>query len=154
MPRELDAEGAALLRAHVERLGIEVVTGDGVRRALGEERVQAVQLRSSRLIECDTVVVATGIRPNIDLALRAGLAVGRGIRVDDRMRTSDPDILAVGECAEHRDIVYGLLAPGLEQAAVAASQLAGMEASYPGSISAVRSSERKSPASRVESFFA
>jgi nitrite reductase (NADH) large subunit len=138
MPRELDAEGAARLRTHVERLGIEVVTGDGVRRALGEERVQAVQLRSGRLIECDTVIVAAGIRPNIDLALRAGLAVGRGVRVDDRMCTSDPDIYAAGECAEHRGIVYGLAAPGLEQAAVAASQLAGMEATYRGSVSATR----------------
>jgi nitrite reductase (NADH) large subunit len=138
MPRELDAEGAARLRAHVERLGIEVVTGDGVRRALGEERVQAVQLRSGRCIDCDTVIVAAGIRPNVGLALRAGLAVGRGIRVDDRMRTNDPDILAVGECAEHRGIVYGLVAPGLEQAAVAASQLAGIDAAYPGSVSATR----------------
>jgi nitrite reductase (NADH) large subunit len=138
MPRELDKEGAARLRAHVERLGIEVVSGDGVRRALGEERVQAVQLRSGRCIDCDTVIVAAGIRPNVELALRSGLAVGRGIRVDDRMRTNDPDILAVGECAEHRGIVYGLVAPGLEQAAVAASQIAGMEVTYPGSVSATR----------------
>ena len=138
MPRELDEEGAARLREHVERLGIEVITGDGVRRAVGAERVSAVQLRSGRFVECDTLIVATGIRPNIDIALRAGLAVGRGVRVDDRMRTSDPGILAVGECAEHRGIVYGLLAPGLEQAAVAASQIAGLEASYPGSVSATR----------------
>jgi nitrite reductase (NADH) large subunit len=109
-----------------------------VRRALGEDRVQAVQLRSGRGIECDTVIVATGIRPNIDLALRAGLAVGRGIRVDDGMRTNDPQIFAVGECAEHRGIVYGLVAPGLEQAAVAASQIAGVEARYRGSVSATR----------------
>jgi nitrite reductase (NADH) large subunit len=138
MPRELDEEAAARLRAHVERLGIQVVTGDGVRRALGDERVQAVQLRSGRSIECDTVVVASGIRPNIDLALRSGLAVGRGIRVDDAMRTNDPDVFAVGECAEHRGVVYGLVAPGLEQAAVAASQIAGVEANYRGSVSATR----------------
>jgi nitrite reductase (NADH) large subunit len=138
MPQQLDEEAAALLRAHVEGLGIRVVTGDGVRRAFGEGRVEAVVLRSGARIDCDTVVVASGIRPNTQLALRAGLAVGRGIRVDDAMRTSDPNILAVGECAEHRDLVYGLLAPGLEQAAVAAARIAGEEAAYRGSISATR----------------
>jgi nitrite reductase (NADH) large subunit len=138
MPQQLDEEGAARLRAHVERLGIEVITGNGVRRALGEERVEAVQLRSGRLIQCDTVIVAAGIRPSTELALRARLAVGRGIRVDDAMRTSDPEIYAVGECAEHRQVVYGLVAPGLEQAAVAASQIAGMDARYEGSLSATR----------------
>ena len=138
MPQQLDDEGAALLRAHVERLGIRVITGDGVRRLFGRQRVEAAHLRSGRWIDCDTVVVATGIRPNIELALRAGLAVGRGIRVDDRMRTADPDIFAVGECAEHREVVYGLVAPGLEQAAVAASLIAGGEARYPGSALATR----------------
>lgn len=138
MPQQLDSEGAALLRAHVERLGIGIVTGDGVRRALGEDRVEAVQLRSGMRIECDTVIVATGIRPNVRLALRAGLAVGRGIRVDDSMRTRDPAIYAVGECAEHREVVYGLVAPGLEQAAVAAARITGDDARYLGSTSATR----------------
>ena len=138
MPQQLDEAAAALLRSHVERLGIEVVTGDGVRRALGETCVEAVQLRSGRRIDCDTVVVATGIRPNTELALQAGLAIGRGIRVDDAMRTNDPHVFAVGECAEHREIVYGLVAPGLEQAAVAASQICGGHARYMGSLSAAR----------------
>lgn len=138
MPQQLDGEGAAVLRRHVESLGIEVVTADGARRVVGEGRVAGLQLRSGRLIDCDTVVVATGIRPNTQLALRAGLAVGRGIRVDDAMRTSDPYIHAVGECAEHREIVYGLVAPGLEQAAVAAARICGEEARYVGSNTATR----------------
>lgn len=138
MPQQLDDEGAALLRAHVERLGIRVITGDGVRRLFGRVRVEAAHLRSGRWLDCDTVVVAAGIRPKIDLALRAGLAIGRGIRVDDQMRTADPNIFAVGECAEHRDVVYGLVAPGLEQAAVAASLIAGGEARYLGSTLATR----------------
>jgi nitrite reductase (NADH) large subunit len=138
MPQQLDEEGAALLRAHVERLGIRVITGDGVRRLFGRVRVEAAHLRSGRWIECDTLVVSAGIRPKIELALRAGLAVGRGIRVDDEMRTADPDIFAVGECAEHREVVYGLVAPGLEQAAVAASRIAGGEARYLGSALATR----------------
>jgi nitrite reductase (NADH) large subunit len=138
MPQQLDDEGAALLRAHVERLGIRVITGDGVRRLFGRQRVEAAHLRSGRWIDCDTVVVSAGIRPSIELALRAGLPVGRGIRVDDRMQTGDPDIFAVGECAEHREVVYGLVAPGLEQAAVAASVIAGDGARYLGSTVATR----------------
>jgi nitrite reductase (NADH) large subunit len=138
MPQQLDDEAAALLRAHVERLGIRAITGDGVRRLFGRLRVEAAHLRSGRWIECDTVVVSAGIRPSVELALRAGLAVGRGIRVNDRMQTADPEIFAVGECAEHRDVVYGLVAPGLEQAAVAASVIAGGEARYLGSALATR----------------
>jgi nitrite reductase (NADH) large subunit len=90
------------------------------------------------VLECDTLVVATGIKPTTQLALEAGISVGRGIRVDDQMRTSDPHVYAVGECAEHRGQVYGLAAPGLEQAGVAAHVIAGGEASYQGSLAATR----------------
>jgi nitrite reductase (NADH) large subunit len=138
MPQQLDEPGAALLHAHVARLGIEVVTGNGVRKVLGDTRVSGIQLRSGARIECDTLIVATGIRPNIGVARNAGLAVGRAIRVDDSLRTSDPSIYAVGECAEHREVVYGLVAPGLEQATVVASLIAGREARYLGSTSATR----------------
>ncbi len=138
MMRQLDEPAAAELLAHVRGLGIEVILGDGVRRVTGEPRVTGVQLRSERLIDCDTVIVATGIQPNIELARRAGIHVGRAIRVDDRMLTSDPDIQAVGECAEHRKRVYGFVAPGLEQAAVAAHHLAGGQTNYRGSMIAAR----------------
>jgi nitrite reductase (NADH) large subunit len=109
-----------------------------VRRVLGEGATTGVQLRSERVIDCDTVLVATGIRPTIELARATGLHLGRGIRVDDRMLTSDPYIYAVGECAEHRNRVYGIVAPGFEQAAVAAHSIAGGKASYRGSIMATR----------------
>jgi nitrite reductase (NADH) large subunit len=138
MPRQLDAAASRLLAEQAESLGIEVLLGDGPARILGEERVAGVQLRSGRVVACDTVVVAAGIRPNTQLALQAKLSIGRGIRVDDRMFTSDPCILAVGECAEHRGQVYGLVAPGLEQAAVAAHRLTGGESRYAGSIAATR----------------
>jgi nitrite reductase (NADH) large subunit len=133
LARQLDGESAGVLQKHVEAMGIAVVNGDGVRRVLGDGRVAGVELVSGARIECDTIVVATGIRPNIDLARRAELAFGRGIRVDDAMRTSDPDVLAIGECAEHRGRLYGLVAPGLEQAAVAAAVIAGDRAVYRGS---------------------
>jgi nitrite reductase (NADH) large subunit len=114
------------------------VLDDGPMEILGAERVSGVRLRSGREIECDTVVLATGIRPNIALARDAGLVFQRGIVVDDRMQTSAPDIYAVGECAQHRGQVYGLVAPGFEQAAVAARVIAGQPAQYLGSLSATR----------------
>lgn len=138
MPRQLDAEGSAVLKARVETLGIRICLGDGVMAILGDRQVTGIRLRSGAIIACDTVVVATGIRPNIQLALDAGIAVGRGIKVDDAMRTADPQIYAVGECAEHRGVVYGLVAPGFEQAGVAAHALVGGQSRYPGSVASTR----------------
>jgi len=140
MFHQLDDEAAVLLREHVERLGIEVHVGVRVRQIVGGMgmRLTAVSLHGGVDIACDTVIVATGIVPNVELARDAGLAVGRGIRVDDRMRTSDPDVYAIGECSEHRGVVYGLVEPGLEQAAVAASNMAGISAEYAGSAVACR----------------
>jgi nitrite reductase (NADH) large subunit len=133
MMRQLDERAAARLLAHLQVLGLEVVLGEGVKRVLGDTHVTGIMLRSERLIECDTLLVATGILPNTDLALAAGLSIGRGVRVNDAMRTSDPAIYAVGECAEHRGRVYGIVAPGLEQATVAAHAIAGGQARYSGS---------------------
>lgn len=134
--QQLDAECGARLKEHVEGLGIEVLTGVRVRRILGETRIEGVLLADGRFLECDTVVLATGITPNIALARDCGLITRRGILVNDRMQTSDPHIYAVGECAEHRGNVYGLVAPGYEQAAVAAHALSGREAGYTGSLAA------------------
>ncbi|MBI3041947.1 MAG: NAD(P)/FAD-dependent oxidoreductase [Betaproteobacteria bacterium] len=138
MMRQLDEGAARELLARLEALGIEVVLGDGVKRVLGDAAVSGIQLRSERLVECDTLLVATGILPNTELALAAGLPIGRGVRVNDRMQTPDPDIYAVGECAEHRNRVYGIVAPGLEQATVAAHAITGGRTRYNGSTVATR----------------
>jgi nitrite reductase (NADH) large subunit len=138
MARQLDLDASAGLKEHVEALGIAVILGSGVRAIAGDVRVEGVQLRSGARVACDTIIIATGIRPNVDLARRAGLHVGRGIRIDDSTRTSDPHVFAVGECAEHRDVLYGLVAPGLEQASVAAANIAGQRARYLGSTMATR----------------
>lgn len=143
MFNQLDGESGARVRQFVEGLGITVHTAAAVQQVVGVQRVEGVLLRSGELVPCDTLVLATGIAPNIDLAREAGLAIGRGVRVDDAMRTSDPHIYAVGECAEHRGIVYGLVAPGFEQAAVASYNLArgkaaGAPATYLGSMTATR----------------
>lgn len=138
MPRQLDEPSARVTQRHIEAMGIGVVLGDGVRALLGGSRIEGVELQSGRRIPCDTVIIATGIRPNVELARNAGLHVGRGIRIDDQTRTNDPNIFAVGECAEHRDVVYGLVAPGFEQASVAAANIAGFAAHYRGSIAATK----------------
>lgn len=138
MARQLDHGAAQRLLDSVAALGIEVVLADSVRRVLGESAVTGVQLRSGRTIACDTLLVAAGIRPNIELALKGGLVVGRGVRVDDEMRTTDPHIYAVGDCAEHRGRTYGIVAPGFEQAAVAANSIRGGGSRYRGSILSTR----------------
>jgi nitrite reductase (NADH) large subunit len=133
MARQLDHAGALLLRRAIEGMGLEVRTGCSVRSFDGADRVERVGLSTGETIDCDTVVICAGIRSNLELAAQAGIAVGRGITVDDAMRTSDPDVYAVGECAEHDGHIYGLVAPGLEQAAVAAAQIAGEAVRYRGS---------------------
>ena len=136
--RQLDEAASAELQRQIEALGIDVIIGDGIAEVIGDPRIDGVRLRSGRQIACDTLIVATGIRSNLALAREAQLAFGRGIQVDDSMRTSDPDIYAIGECAEHRGNVYGLVAPGLEQAGVAAADIAGIDSHYAGSVAASR----------------
>jgi nitrite reductase (NADH) large subunit len=119
-------------------MGLTVRTGCSVKAIGGGVRVEEVQLSTGEAIPCDTVIICTGIRSNIELAGAADIAVGRGITVADTMQTSDPDVYAAGECAEHDGHVYGLVAPGLEQAAIAAAHIAGEPASYRGSVPTTR----------------
>ncbi|MEJ0005079.1 MAG: FAD-dependent oxidoreductase [Steroidobacteraceae bacterium] len=137
MPRHLDPVAAGLLKEHVERSGVRVVLNTGVRSIYGDTRVAGLRLMSGEDLPCDTVILATGLRPRVELAIAAGLPVRTGIRVDDQLRTIDPDIHAIGECAEHRGIVYGMADPGLEQAQTVAAVLAGESRSYQGSSGAL-----------------
>lgn len=136
--RQLDETASSLLQKHLVKLGITVLTNTSVREIIGDARVSAIALNTGDTLACDTVIVATGIKPRVDLAREAGLAFGRGIRVDDAMRTSADDIYAIGECCEHRDQIYGLVAPGLEQAAVVASHIYDQTGLYSGSLTASR----------------
>ncbi|MGC4906437.1 NAD(P)/FAD-dependent oxidoreductase [Streptomyces cyaneofuscatus] len=137
MERQLDPEAAALLRVHLEALGVEVHTECRVRglrcttTATGES-VRAVQLSDGYELAADLTVLACGVRPRTGLARAAGLDVRKGIVVDDELRTSDPYIHALGDCAEHRSTLYGLAGPALEQADVLAEVLAGRPARYEG----------------------
>jgi nitrite reductase (NADH) large subunit len=134
MERQLDPPAADLLKTLVERKGVEVLLKADTARICGASRVEGVELADGRKIEADAVVFAAGIRPNTVLAQQAGIAVNRGIMVDDVLQTSAPDIYALGECAEHRGVCYGLVEPAYEQARVLARHLAGRTASYPGSV--------------------
>ncbi|MGD9920743.1 MAG: FAD-dependent oxidoreductase [Pseudorhodoplanes sp.] len=138
MARQLDEAGGKLLEAQIRRLGLQIRTSCSVRAIEGSQRVERVLLSTGEAVACDTVIICTGIRSNIELARNAGIAVGRGITVNDRMQTSQPDIYAIGECAEHDGHIYGLVAPGLEQAAVAAAAIAGEQAHYSGSVPTTR----------------
>lgn len=138
MNQQLDPDTAEELRSRVLATGIQVVTGCGVKEVYGDPRVSGVRLMNGRELACDTLVVATGIRPNIDLARRSGLSCGRGIRVNDRMQTSDADIYAAGECIEHREELFGLVAPGLAQASVVANNLLGKFSAYSSVTNATR----------------
>jgi nitrite reductase (NADH) large subunit len=134
MERQLDAPAAELLKSLVERKGIRILLNANTVRLHGETHVEGVELADGRRIDADAVIFAAGIRPNVTLAKDAGIPVNRGIVVDDTLQTGAPDIFALGECAEHRGICYGLVAPAYEQAGVLARHLAGGAANYDGSI--------------------
>ncbi|HTS39114.1 MAG TPA: FAD-dependent oxidoreductase [Xanthobacteraceae bacterium] len=134
MARQLDRAAGLMLEEQILGMGIDVRTGCAVKEIAGEARVERVVLSNDETIACDTIIICTGIRSNINLARDAGIAVGHGITVNNTMQTSDPDIYAVGECAEHDGHIYGLVAPGLEQAAVAVGHVAGEPVSYRGSV--------------------
>src|SRR5215471_13275174 len=134
MERQLDLSAADLLKTLVERKGIEVLLNADTTRIHGERRVEGVELADGRRIAADAVVFAAGVRPNISLASEAGLLVNRGVVVDDRLQTSTENIFALGECAEHRGLCYGLVEPAYEQANVLARHLASRAAAYQGSV--------------------
>ena len=125
MERQLDVEAGQLLQRDLTERGLHFFTSGQTESILGSDKVEGLKLADGREIPADLVVVAIGIRPNVDLAKQCGLDVNRGIRVGDDMVTSDPDISSVGECVEHNGQVFGLVAPLWEQAKVCAARLAG-----------------------------
>ncbi|NYJ07972.1 nitrite reductase large subunit NirB [Petropleomorpha daqingensis] len=135
MSAQCDADAGAIIRAGVEALGITVHLSTLTGEVLGSDRVRGVVLSDGRELEADVLVLAAGIRPHTDVAVRSGLEVERAIVVDDQLRTDDPDVYAIGECAQHRGTVYGLVAPAWEHAKVLADVLTGADptAEYHGS---------------------
>jgi len=139
MERQVDPCGGVYLRSKIEELGVNVLLGRTTTAILGGETVTGVELSDGSTLEADLVVVAAGIRPNVELGRKAGLTVNRGIVVNDLMETSDPDIFAVGECTEHNEICYGLVAPLFEQGKVLAATITGNTGpTYTGTVQAAK----------------
>ena len=139
MERQLDKPASALLKASLEERGMTFLMEAATQEIIGNGRVQGVRFKDGSEVEADLVVMGVGIVPNTELASASGLHCERGIVVNDVMQTFDPAIYAVGECAQHRGISYGLVAPLFEQGKVAANQLAGLGfASYKGSVTSTK----------------
>ncbi|MBJ7473004.1 MAG: NAD(P)/FAD-dependent oxidoreductase, partial [Solirubrobacteraceae bacterium] len=137
MERQLDASAAALLAPAMEELDVNVLLGKSTETIVGNEagEVTGLKFTDGESIDAELVVVAIGIKSRTDLAKTAGLDVRRGIVVDDRLQTSAPKVWAIGECAEHRGMVYGIVAPIHDQTQIAADAILGApEAYYGGSI--------------------
>lgn len=126
MDRQLDQRASELLKSSIEHKGIRILTQANTEALIGDEHghVQQLRLSDGTLLKADLVVFAVGIRPNIELAQRAGLRCNRGVLVNDTMQTFDPSIYAVGECIEHRGQTFGLVEPLWGQAFICASHLA------------------------------
>ncbi|MFS0725751.1 nitrite reductase large subunit NirB [Paenibacillus sp. 1P07SE] len=135
MERQLDETASHMLQEELERQGMKFLLEKQSDTILGKKRVTGLSFKDGSHVDADLIVMAVGIRPNVQLAKDAGIEVNRGIVVDDSMQTSVPGIYSVGECAEHRGIAYGLVAPLYEQGAILAKQMAGVEhEGYQGSV--------------------
>ena len=138
MERQLDEAAGWLLKEALERRGQTILTGADTAEIYGQGKVEGVRLKDGRDIPASLVVMAVGIRPNVKLACDAGLAIGRGIHVDDHLATSDANILAVGECVEHNGAVYGLVAPIWEMCRSLADGLVAEQNGYTGSVTSTK----------------
>ena len=139
MERQLDESASVMLQRELETQGMQFVLQKNTASIKGKRRATGLVFSDGSELDADLVVMAVGIKPNVELARAAGIEIGRGIVVNDFMQTSVPGVYAVGECAEHRGIAYGLVAPLYEQGAVLAKHLVGVDtAGYAGSVTATK----------------
>jgi nitrite reductase (NADH) large subunit len=139
MERQLDASAGFLLTEALTAKGVATVLEAQSEEILGADgQVAGLRLQDGRVLPCDLLVMAVGIRPSTGLAKAAGLTVNRGVVVDDGLRTSDPSIWAIGECVEHRGQCYGLVAPIWEMCRILGEALTDGAATYQGSAVSTR----------------
>lgn len=138
MERQLDEAAGWLLKSALEARGQTILTGADTAEIYGDGKVEGIRLKDGTLIPATLVVMAVGIRPCVALARDAGLDIGRGIKVDDHMVTSDPAVLAVGECVEHDGNVYGLVAPLWDMCRSLADGLTDQHSGYKGSVTSTK----------------
>ncbi|MBP1157434.1 MULTISPECIES: nitrite reductase large subunit NirB [unclassified Paenibacillus] len=139
MERQLDETASRMLQVELERQGMKFLLEKQTEQIVGKKRVTGVKFKDGSLAEADLVVMAVGIRPNVALAKESGIELNRGIVVNDYLQTNVPNVYAVGECAEHRGVAYGLVAPLYEQGDVLAKKLCGLECEgYQGSVTSTK----------------
>jgi nitrite reductase (NADH) large subunit len=137
LPRQLDEEGAQVLQARLEAIGLHFLTDAQTETILGNERMTGVRLRDGRAVEGEMVLISTGIRSRVELTREAGLEVNRGLIVDEQLRTSAADVYAAGDVAEFEEVVYGIIPAAIEQAQVAAANMVTEgSATYNGTVPA------------------
>lgn len=136
LPRQLDIQGASLLKAQVENMGINVHLGLATEEILGQNDVRGLRFKGEREIEMDMAIVAAGVRSNIRLAKEAGLETDRGLVTDDYLQSSIPKIFGAGDVIQHRGRVYGIIPSSFNQARIVASNILGKKEKYEGTVPA------------------
>ncbi len=134
LPLQLDADGATVLKDQIESLGIRVSLGVVTQEILGDGEVSGIGLKGGEKMSVDMVLIAAGVRSNLDLARDAGLALDRGLMVDDYLRTSQPQIFGAGDVVQHRGKFYGIIPASFDQARTAAYNILGQWKKYEGTI--------------------
>ncbi len=134
MPRQIDDAGSDILVSKIEQLGVKVHLNKATEKVLGDGRVSGMKFADGEQLDVDMIIVSAGIRPRDDLAKDSDLELGQrgGIQVNSKLLASDPNIYAIGECAVHDGMVYGLIAPGWEMAEIAADQICGGDKRFEG----------------------
>ncbi|HEU4901651.1 MAG TPA: nitrite reductase large subunit NirB, partial [Flavisolibacter sp.] len=134
MPRQIDEAGSGILQNKLQSLGLKIHTNTNTKEIVGAERIEAMRFADDTLLDVDMLVISAGIKPRDELAMACGLDVGPrgGIVVNDQLKTSDEHIFAIGECALHKGLVYGLVAPGYEMADVVVANLASGTKTFAG----------------------
>jgi nitrite reductase (NADH) large subunit len=133
LPRQLDEQGAEVLKIILERKGLSFELGNITEKIDGKDKVERVILKSGEIVKTDAVIISAGIRPRLELAKDINVKINKGIKVNDYMETSIKDIYAAGDIAEHRETNYGLWIPSKEQGEIAGKNMAGEKIKYKGS---------------------
>ncbi|MEK7196877.1 MAG: FAD-dependent oxidoreductase [Nitrospirota bacterium] len=132
LPRQMDREGAEILKAQMEKMGFTFYLGAKTKEIFGDDRVLGVKLEDGTIIDCNMVIISAGVRPNTELANKIGVKCNRGLPVNDRMETEIQDIYAAGDLIEHRNLYYGIWPAAEKQGEVAGINMAGGSAGYEG----------------------
>ncbi|MGD9345492.1 MAG: FAD-dependent oxidoreductase [Candidatus Aminicenantes bacterium] len=134
LPRQLDKQGASILRRYIERMGIKVRVGTATEEFLGDDKIRGLRFKGGDEWKADMVLVAAGARPNISLVEEAGLETDRGLVVNEFLQTNDPSIYGLGDVVQHKGKIYGIIPACFEQARLAAHNVFGEENKYQGTV--------------------